>query len=345
MEKTPFSKQICFILGFPRSGTNILTRMLGLNTNIYAHPLETLFFSGVVNNIVYRWNIRNNRYFRKFLKKVKDFPLERYFINMDFDDIKKVIECSPPDFGKIFVNLLERNASILKKSCKVIIERSCLHTLFINKLKKFFPNAKFILIVRDPRAVLASLIKPSFTEHSNNFFEQIIFWHDFYKVMKKNINFISQDRLFVLHYEDLVRNPRIVLNDLCLFLGVEFEEHMLHLEDYCKNMPESFYKKIPSYLNKVADKIKTDYIDEWKSILNDKQIEIIEFFAHDFMAKYKYGRSKSFCRKSRVLFFITANLDKYIVIRIIQILGLLKIGYIKPINGIKRYLKRLLFLR
>jgi hypothetical protein len=101
---------------------------------------------------------------------------------------------------------------------------------FVPHLARAFRDARFVLVVRDPRAVVVSLVgmarrDPTQAAHPLSYLRH---W-------RKQIAFterLSGDaelapRVRTLVYERLVREPEAELRSLCEWLGIEFEEAML----------------------------------------------------------------------------------------------------------------------
>lgn len=93
-----------------------------------------------------------------------------------------------------------------------------------------FPEARFIFQVRDPRDFLASAKKLKGSLLRNKFgsvYNAINIWHDDQEYGVNMLSFYGPDRVFFQRYEDLVKDPRSVIKEMCSFLNVPHEESML----------------------------------------------------------------------------------------------------------------------
>lgn len=103
----------------------------------------------------------------------------------------------------------------------------CLEQVFGN-----FPNARFVIICRDPLDVLRSVARAS---KSSRFFAQMGMFHRIlysYVRLQADIPKIEARgaRVFHLIYEQFVQNPRAKMTALCEFLEVPFSEALLDME-------------------------------------------------------------------------------------------------------------------
>jgi hypothetical protein len=100
---------------------------------------------------------------------------------------------------------------------------------FVGPLARAYPEARFIVIFRDPRAVLASLqaLAASDGTQAGHPLSYARHW-------RKAVAFVEHfradaeiaPRVYALRYEDLVLSPSDELGSLCEFLEIPFEEQM-----------------------------------------------------------------------------------------------------------------------
>lgn len=93
-------------------------------------------------------------------------------------------------------------------------------------LKKLFPNAKFILVVRDPRATVANLFKRNFNYQGiriNSFANALTDWNLIGSLYHKSCVDLAKESgsCMVVLYEQLVINTNQTLNEIFRFLDIE----------------------------------------------------------------------------------------------------------------------------
>ena len=104
---------------------------------------------------------------------------------------------------------------------RLLVEKTPANDYFAPWLFRLFPDAKLVQVVRDPRAVYASrrqrLLHDS-PSHSKAF-RLVNEWNR--SVSQRFTYKNSSARFLSVRYEDLVRDPRSVVEQVCAFIGVD----------------------------------------------------------------------------------------------------------------------------
>jgi hypothetical protein len=121
------------------------------------------------------------------------------------------------------------------------------------RLAREFPNAKFIVIWRDPTAICSSIVRAAAGSHYFARRGMILRALLGLEALKRGSDQLTRQATLVhqLHYEDLVRDPAAEMTAICRFLQIPFDSRMLTLED--------------------ADR-SAIYLDEHHSLVNGKGI-------------------------------------------------------------------------
>lgn len=128
---------------------------------------------------------------------------------------------------------------------------------------KYFPDAKFVHMLRDPRDVAKSSVNMGWAEST---YYGIDHWLESEKSWDRLRSSSSSDQIFEFRYEDLIKNTESTLSDLCEFLGSEFNQIMLN------------YHRISSY-----SKPDISLIEQWRRSQSPTEIELVEFKAGGLM--------------------------------------------------------------
>ncbi|RPI84973.1 MAG: sulfotransferase [Chloroflexi bacterium] len=130
-----------------------------------------------------------------------------------------------------------------RKGKQIIGEKTPAHIRYVPTLMDWYPNARVIHMIRDPRAVFVSEYNRRLKEAQSVPFKQlkkIPYLLKLYLLAQttvtwaESINLYHQysekypGRYYALKFEDLVREPEKNISNLCNYLGVEFQEKMLH---------------------------------------------------------------------------------------------------------------------
>jgi len=130
---------------------------------------------------------------------------------------------------------------------------------FFPAIRRSFPNAKFIVIVRDPRAGAASSnISP--IDYARQWVKQ---------------SRLPTDMAQVVEYAQLVREPRMILDGICRYLEIPFDDHMLSPLNYIDHNTGGVWQGNSSFDTSI--KIDPSRIDRWKKTLSHTEQQVINF--------------------------------------------------------------------
>jgi hypothetical protein len=93
-----------------------------------------------------------------------------------------------------------------------------------DRLRFLWPDARYIHLVRDPRDVARSVVQKGW---AGNIYQASEFWLEAESCWDSLLTHLSGDQAIEIRYEDLVTRTRVVLSEICRFVGVEYSEQML----------------------------------------------------------------------------------------------------------------------
>lgn len=160
---------------------------------------------------------------------------------------------------------------------------------FFPLLARGFVDARFFIIVRDPRAAIASAIKLRERDP-----ELVPLLYSFAHCWRKHVAFSTllkslpdlEGRLMVFRYEDLVTEPEKTILEFCSFLGIQFSEAMLDTKLF-RSMNGAKWQNW-SHFEVPKQGIFTEGINRWRSYLSPEMIEYIEFVCDPEMQLFGY---------------------------------------------------------
>jgi protein-tyrosine sulfotransferase len=273
------SLPMAFILGLGRSGTTLLQGMLDAHPNVVAPP-ESKFILLLYPRFhhIKKWDEKDIHDFVEALYIDplfgKLWAIDKVKLLQDMLSIKEYADYA------MLCKLVCYNMRENKENVTLLTFKVPLYTIFLSKLKKIFPDARFVHLVRDPRDNLYSHIK-SYNIGDHLFVNQQ--WVGFNSLVEKNKQ-MQPSKYFTIYYEEMVKEPENILKSLSGFLGITYNSSMLQqkLGEY-KN--ESEFKMVHESL---LSPVNTSNVGKWKNKLSPQDIVIAEAITGK-LAKSKYG--------------------------------------------------------
>lgn len=309
-----------FVTGMFRSGTTLLARMIHSHDEIVcASDPYRPFFNCLRDSVAGEIGVSVPSYAplgsyfcdddqRRLFEAVQQCSLDRPF-DRDADELLTRIRSHGRQFSPRIINNLRAvegdsfeavYRNLLSKvpeqygtgNERVTATKEVWSTEFVPALAETFPECKFVLVVRDPRAVAAS----------NNVNQGRRYPWTFLARQWRKIAILSWvydtdeelcDRVHVLRYEDLVESPRETATDMCEFLDLPLDEDILDPSNFVDGRGEQWLQNT-SYDDGGAS-FNTESIDKWQDTLDDRTISFLEQCCYPAMTRFGYEFSSS-CR-------------------------------------------------
>ena len=288
---------IAFIVGMGRSGTTLLTSMLNMNPEIISTP-ENEFILFSYNPYVFK-NFNNPKVVKSFIA-IFNYNFNNVITiwkpkSIDKDVLKLKIKSYANMCKLVYLNYPLSHKE--KNLVKWVIDKNPSYSLQINKLNKVFPDAKYIVIVRDYRDNIVSRNK--YSDTSVSIYNLAAAWNYFYDKIYESI---SQNNLsyHLVRYEDLVSFPIETLQKICNYLNVTFTEEMLKFQDFSKhlkayakeNISEEKFKKISSMHSNLDNEVNSKRVDAYLDVLSNSDISILDYICSNYAHKFNYAKSE-----------------------------------------------------
>lgn len=207
---------LIFILSLPRSGSTLLQRVLGGHPEVgvssepwlLLHPAYGRRSEGILTDYDADWAAL----------AVNEF-LQHY---TDGDD-------AYDDGVRAFARSIYGNA-MRHAGAHRFVDKTPRYVMIMDDLLRWFPEAKFVFLLRNPLAVLASIVNTQI-QHDLTALER--FRNELLRGPQALAAGIARlgERAIVMRYEQFVAEPERELGALCAQLGLEYRADMLDYRD------------------------------------------------------------------------------------------------------------------
>lgn len=191
-------------------------------------------------------------------------------------------------------------------------EKTPSHYAYLKELLIWFPNARVIWVIRDPRAICSSLLSvwwrrwearglrglegTRLTRCRRIYFDARV-WRRHLSLLRTT--WLDDERVKCVQYEDIVCNPATMLRDIGDFLNEEFPDHIVNSRlwsDVSTVAPELLSGPrgywLRTHFQEAIKPITKEHIDKWRAKLTRSEIEIIENVCREGMEWLGYQEMK-----------------------------------------------------
>lgn len=315
-----------FSTGMARSGTNLVSKILsanpklhcvlGANIELYRSVRDQIIQSVALepSDLIPKGSV-----FSDFFGKPGYFQILQHLFketfNLDFkNDVFETLRNSSlarfphdsPDLKPILAEIGEQNsvnylASLANSSRKIrslpketkIGFHESWHIELFPALQKSFPEAKFMIILRDIRGTYAS---HKFDTMDNPDWRASIF--DYARQFRKYsalAHYLANNfkNVMVFRYEDLMEAPHQTVSNMCNFLDVEFDSQMLEPESHIDPLSKRTWSGNSGYKTQVSG-FDPERSTRWKSKLMAQEVAGLEMMCNLGLKKNNYSMEQGF---------------------------------------------------
>ena len=252
-----------FIGGAGRSGTTLIRTMLDSHSRIHCGPERKMV--NAISRLRAQW-VNSNIH-----------TLLEAGITVDILD----------DACAAFIKTLMSKTS---DGSPRIAEKTPPNLLHMTFLSKVFPRAQFVHVIRDGRAVIASLLKQDWLDantgnklaYCEDIGEAARYWVSMVQAVRAEAR-NSGARYHEVRYEDLITDPNGTVDEMLAFLGEPFEQQVLEYHKLNHNLPVT-----ESSSHQVSRPLYTEALNRWRGEFTDEQLQVIESIAGPTLRELGY---------------------------------------------------------
>lgn len=273
-----------FLICSERSGSNLISTIMGTHSQVYAPPPH--HFGRIVLLNLYKTlqgGAASPAWAR--LKKYATGRVEALQDPADAKRVKQWLDAQSQVDPKAIARFLYRDMMPEAASKTVFIKENNLHNLMFFLLD-CFADARFVFQVRDPRDYLASA--KAAVKGGNKFGstrKALKVWEEDQQGGLHALGLLGPDRVFLHRYEDLLQAPEDTLQRLCSFLGMPFEPGMLefHNTDRAAKLAASTKQR-----KNISQPLMSGNFAKYRTALAQKDIQRVERRLGRLMQQFGY---------------------------------------------------------
>lgn len=273
-----------FIVGANRSGTTLLRLMLNAHSRI-AIPDELEYLDATIAGVpVERWRAPtlSDKAFHAFVSQL--FEARKTVLDgVDVGALVERVMKGPRDLRYPYEVMLSAWARAHGKPRWG--EKTPGNLFYVDVLHAMFPEAQFILVVRDPRAGVTSMQEADFFPRDVVF--NALSRRKHHRASREMLRrHLPPSQHLTVRYEDLVAAPEETLRWICSFLGEAFEPTML---SYYRDASEYMTTDAASTFNVAATRpVTTHRVERWRKVLRPREVALVEQVCAEEMRDYGY---------------------------------------------------------
>jgi hypothetical protein len=236
--KMDLHNQPLFICGHPKSGTSLLRSLLDGHPQLVVYPEESVFFRRYLplaekKDIETQLELAEENLIHIFTWNQENPPLsqrgfpDRDYSNISFDEIRDELRAILSDrpaqhAGDLLSAAILAFGIVTKQASaasKYWVEKSPYNEQFAAQIYAWWPNARCLHVVRDPRDNFLSYSRKH-ADWSAEFFAKN--WTKSTRIGINNQENFGKNKYSLIRFEDLVQSPENTLTQMCQFLGIDF---------------------------------------------------------------------------------------------------------------------------
>lgn len=276
-----------FIIGTERSGTNLLRLILNAHSQIAVpHPPHIL--KNFFNLEFYYADLRKDQNFKRLIRDVvRMVELHPYPWGIRIDQDEIFVSARDRNLISIFFAIYDQYLGSTEKKrwgCK-----STFMIYHVALIRRYYPGAKFLYMVRDGRDVAVSAKKSVFNRYSVYYVAGL--WKKEQQIGIYWLNKLPKTDIFLVKYEDLLVNPEVTVKSVCVFLNEPYQDKMLNFFDTQEAQKSG---RMSAAWKNTSRPILKDNFGKFKTELKKSEVDLFEAIGGQELDYFSYPLFRPF---------------------------------------------------
>jgi Sulfotransferase family len=289
----PFDQRACFIAGQAKSGTTLVAALLDNHPELLVLPQETAYFPTVLRKYGdagrrAQFDYLTKESFSRVLfggepkwreHEYKDFPQQEF--HETFERIAFERANVQSDLLALMAEAYAETIGAPLDRIKRWIEKTPANRNHVDEIFTRFPQAKLLVTLRDPRAILATQIALEKTRQTKRFsvYYVIAHWRVAAKLARR-VRAGDVPGLFV-PFEQLVSEPASIMKSVCDYLEVQFDPEVVLTPT---KIGEPWGGNSAAQI--AFSKVSAEPASRWEKELSEDEIGWVERHCRDLMPEF-----------------------------------------------------------
>lgn len=266
-------ENLAFIISQPRAGSSLLQRMLSVHPDIHTESESWILLRPLY---WFRYNDDEAAY---------DPSVERRAVSEFFEGLPRGIDDWFEAAREMYGNLYR--CRLQQTSGSIFLDKTPRYSTVLPEIRKLFPDAAYVILVRNPIAVLTSIL----STWGTTIWDLPHYRRDLLTAPRMIADMIDHPpgRSAVIRYEHLVTDPERSIRKICSILRINYRSDMIDYGEggiprWSLGDPETVYRHT---------RPDPELADSWKSRLDSPVVwrlasEYLDHLGHDVVSRLGY---------------------------------------------------------
>ena len=295
IQNLPFDQRACFIAGQAKSGTTLVAALLDSHSELLVLPQETAYFPTVLKKFRdadrrAQFDYLTKQSFSRVLfageakwreHEYKNFPQRKFletFERIAFDPTnadRDLLALMAESYGETIGVPLDR--------VKRWVEKTPANRNQVDEIFARFPNAKLLVTLRDPRAILATQIALERMRQTKRFSVYYVIAH--WRVAAKLARRVSAGDVpgLIVQFEQLVSDPASTMTNVCDYLEIQLDPEVVLTPT---KIGEPWGGNSAAQI--AFSKVSAEPASRWENELSEDEVGWVEWHCRDLMPELGY---------------------------------------------------------